>query len=244
MSTTSISPEPLMTRSTDENVPPLEQGDCLNASEFLRRYDFTPDLKKAELINGVVYMSAAVRVDQHAEPDSFIQGLLFYYASKTRGVRSLTNGIVRLSPDNVVQPDAALRILSELGGQSRIGTDGYLRGAPEFVAEVSASTVSIDARQKLQLYRQAGVREYLLWRVRDNAVDWWTRDADDEFELISADADGLHRSRAFPGLCLDLNALVAEDGARLIDVIQLGLASPEHAAFVEALKPKEIGSKT
>jgi Uma2 family endonuclease len=210
----------------------------LNASEFLRRYAAMPELKKAELINGVVSMSAAVRVDQHAEPDSLIQTLLGCYAIGTRGVRSLTNGTVRLSPDDVVQPDAALRILAELGGQSRVGTDGYLRGAPELVAEVSASTVSIDARQKLQTYRQAGVREYLLWRVRDNAVDWWTRDADDEFERISAAADGLHRSRAFPGLWLDLNALVAEDGARLIDVIQLGLASSEHQAFVEPLKPQ------
>ena len=237
MSTTWIECEPLLTRTTSDDVPPLEPGDCLNASEFLRRYANTPDLKKAELINGVVYMSAAVRVDQHAEPDSLLQTLLGCYAIGTRGVRSLTNGTVRLSPADVVQPAAALRILSGLGGQSRIGQDGYLRGAPELVAEVSASTVSIDARQKLQAYRQAGVREYLLWRVRDNAVDWWTRDEDDEFELIVADADGLHRSRAFPGLGLDVAALVAEDGVRLIEVIQQGLASSEHATFVETLKP-------
>ena len=237
MSTTWIEREPLLTRTTSDDVPPLEPGDCLNASEFLRRFAVTPELKKAELINGVVYMSAAVRVDQHAEPDSLLQTLLGCYAIGTRGVRSLTNGTVRLSPDDVVQPDAALRILAELGGQSRVGQDGYLRGAPELVAEVSASTVSIDARQKLQTYRQAGVREYLLWRVRDNAVDWWTRDEDDEFELIVADADGLHRSRAFPGLWIDVAALVAEDGARLIEVIQQGLASSEHATFIEALKP-------
>ncbi len=237
MSTTWIEREPLLTRTTSDDVPPLEPGDCLNASEFLRRFAVTPELKKAELINGVVYMSAAVRVDQHAEPDSLLQTLLGCYAIGTRGVRSLTNGTVRLSPDDVVQPDAALRILAELGGQSRVGQDGYLRGAPELVAEVSASTVSIDARQKLQTYRQAGVREYLLWRVRDNAVDWWTRDEDDEFELIVADADCLHRSRAFPGLWIDVAALVAEDGARLIEVIQQGLASSEHATFIETLKP-------
>ena len=237
MSTTGIEREPQTTRTTDETIPPLEPGDCLNASEFLRRYAAMPELKKAELINGVVYMSAAVRVDQHAEPDSLVQTLLGCYAIGTRGVRSLTNGTVRLSPDDVVQPDAALRILAELGGQSHIGRDGCLRGAPELVAEVSASTVSIDARQKLQSYRQAGVREYLLWRVRDKAVDWWTRDEDDEFQLIVADADGLHRSRVFPGLWIDVAALVAEDGVRLIDVLQHGLASPEHVAFVETLKP-------
>ncbi|MFM9963806.1 MAG: Uma2 family endonuclease [Planctomycetaceae bacterium] len=237
MSTTWIEREPLTTHTTDDDIPPLEPGDCLNATEFLRRSAAMPELKKAELINGVVYMSAAVRVDQHAEPDSFIQGLLFFYASHTRGVRSLTNGTVRLNPDDVVQPDAALRILAELGGQSRIGQDGYLRGAPELAAEVSASTVSIDARQKLQAYRQAGVREYLLWRVRDKAVDWWTRDADDEFQPILADTDGLHRSRVFPGLWLDVNALLAEDGVRLIEVLQNGLRSTEHGAFVETLKP-------
>lgn len=237
MSTTLIEREPQRTWPTGEPIPPLEPGDCLNAGEFLRRYNAMPDLKKAELINGIVYMPAAVRVDQHAEPDSFLQGILGYYAMVTRGVRSLTNGTVRLSPDDVVQPDAALRILAELGGQSRIDQEGYLRGAPELVIEVSASSVSIDSRQKRQSYRQAGVREYLVWRVREKAVDWWTRDADDEFQPITADADGLHRSRVFPGLWLDVAALLAEDGARLIEVLQLGLASPEHAAFVETLKP-------
>jgi hypothetical protein len=81
------------------------------------------------------------------------------------------------------------------------------------------------------------VREYLVWRVREKAVDWWTRNVDDEFQPIAADAGGLHRSRVFPGLWLDVAALLAEDGLRLIEVLQLGLASPEHARFVETLKP-------
>ena len=130
-----------------------------------------------------------------------------------------------------------LRILAELDGQSRIDQDGYLRGAPEIVVEVSASSVSIDSGHKRQSYRQAGVREYLVWRVRDKAVDWWSRDMDDEFQPITADADGLHRSRGFLGLWLDVAALLAEDGVRLLEVLQRGLASPEHAAFVETLKP-------
>ncbi len=237
MTTSFLEHEPLTTDLPTESMPQLEAGDCLNASEFLRRFEAMPELKKAELLNGVVYMPAAVRVDQHAEPDSFIQGIMFNYAVGTRGVRSLTNGTVRLSPDDVVQPDAALRILSELGGQSRIDADGYLRGAPELIAEVAASSVSIDARLKLKAYRQAGVREYLLWRVRDKAVDWWTRNADDEFQLIVAGPDGIHRSLAFPGLWLDTTALLTQDGARLMEILQHGLASPEHTAFVSSLTP-------
>lgn len=61
MSTTWIEREPQTARPMGEPIPPLEPGDCLNAGEFLRRYNARPDLKKAELINGVVYMPAAVR---------------------------------------------------------------------------------------------------------------------------------------------------------------------------------------
>jgi Uma2 family endonuclease len=151
----------------------LENGAHLSAAEFLRRYEATPEVKKAELINGIVYMGSPVRLDQHDEPDNLLQGWLCNYAIATPGVRAATNSTMRLGPDDVPQPDGLLRIVTEAGGQSRLDAKGYLQGAPELVAEVAASSASLDAREKLACYRRAGAREYLLWRTEDEAVDWW-----------------------------------------------------------------------
>jgi Uma2 family endonuclease len=218
-------------------VPPLENGARLSAHEFLRRYTAMPELKKAELINGVVYMPSPVRLTQHAEPDNSIQGWLFTYATFTPGTRAGANATTRLGPDDVSQPDALLRILPECGGQARVDAAGYLRGAPELVVEVAASSASIDARDKLQSYRRSGVSEYLLWRVEDAKVDWWALE-DDEYRPLASDAEGLLRSRVFPGLWLDVGALLSCDGARLLQALQAGLADSAHSEFVQGLQTR------
>src|SRR5687767_15061926 len=107
-----------------ESAPPLENGAHLGASEFLRRYEGMPELKKAELVNGIVYMGSPVRSDQHGEPEGLIQGWLCNYAIATPGVRHATNSTIRLGPDDVPQPDGLLRILPECGGQSRLDAKG------------------------------------------------------------------------------------------------------------------------
>jgi Uma2 family endonuclease len=218
-------------------IPPLEPGAHLSASEFLRRYESMPEVKKAELISGIVYMASPVRLEQHGEPDSLIQTWLGTYCIATPGVKAATNSTVRLGPDDVPQPDGLLRITSECGGQAQLDARGYLRGAPELAVEVAASTASLDAREKLTSYRRAGVREYLVWRTEDEAIDWWTLE-EDEYRPLPLDADASLRSRVFPGLWLDTAALVARDGAALLAKLQEGLQSPEHAAFVEALKKR------
>lgn len=215
-------------------VPPLENGDRLNAREFLRRHAAMPHVRKAELIQGVVYMGSPVRLDRHGEPDSLIQTWLGCYAFATPGVRSATNSTVRLGPDDVPQPDALLRILPEHGGQSRLDAAGYLLGAPELVVEIAASSASLDAGAKLDSYRRARVREYLLWRTDDRALDWRVFE-DEEFQPLRAEPDGILRSRVFPGLWLDAAAALAGDGPRVLRALQAGLASPEHAAFVARL---------
>ena len=40
-------------------IPPLENGDRLTVAEFERRYEAMPELKKAELINGVVHIPSS-----------------------------------------------------------------------------------------------------------------------------------------------------------------------------------------
>jgi Uma2 family endonuclease len=215
-------------------TPFLESGDHLTASEFLRRYDAMPEVKKAELIDGIVYMASPVRVDQHGEPDSLSQGLLLNYAAATPGVRSATNATVRLGPDDVPQPDVLLRILPSHGGRTRVNARGYLVGAPELVMEIAASSASVDTREKLHSYRRAGVQEYIIWRTQQQALDWWTLHEDD-YVPLEPDAHGIIRSKVFPGLWLDVGAMLRLDATIMLARLAEGLATVEHTHFVKAL---------
>ena len=218
-------------------IPPLESGAHLSAREFLRRYEAMPEVKKAELVNGIVYMASPVRLEQHGERDGLIQTWLGTYSIATPGVKHAINSTTRLGPDDVPQPDGLLRITPEYGGQAQLDAKGYLQGAPELAVEVAASTASLDAWGKLTSYRRAGVREYLVWRTEDEAIDWW-RLEEDEYRPLPADAHGSLRSRVFPGLWLDTAALVAGDGAALMAKLREGLQSAEHGAFISELKKR------
>jgi len=217
-------------------ILPLATGDRLTRDQFEQRWAGMSGVKRAELIEGVVYMPTAIRLDEHGEPHALIVAWLTNYAARTPGVRAADNASVRLDLDNMPQPDGLLRIDEQHGGQPRCGEDGYLEGAPELVIEVSASSTSIDLHDKLHVYRRHGVREYLVWRVLERAVDWFAL-REGRFEPVSSPDDGVHRSAIFPGLWLDCQALLAGDGGRLFDVLQQGLDSREHAAFVERLSP-------
>lgn len=91
-------------------IPPLENGDKLTRSEFKRRCHAMPNLKKAELIEGVVYMAAALRYKSHGEPHAYIMSWLGVYKAATPGVGIADNTTVCLDADNEPQPDALMRI--------------------------------------------------------------------------------------------------------------------------------------
>ena len=221
-------------------VAPLDNGDHLTRDEFERRFDATPGLKKAELIEGVVYMPPAVRWDHHAGPHADLITWLGVYRAGTPGVRVGAEGSLRLDLDNEPQPDAAMLIEPASGGQARISADDYVEGAPELVAEVAASSVGMDLNTKLRVYRRNGVREYLVWRVRDAAIDWFVL-RQGRYEPLTAGADGILRSEVFPGLWMDAAAMVRSDVAAVLRVLQQGLAAPEHAAFAARLRPAAGG---
>jgi Uma2 family endonuclease len=221
-------------------IPPLENGDRLTRAEFERRYDAMPDLKKAELIEGVVYMPSPVRHRRHSHPHARLVGWLWVYESGTPGVELGDNGSIRLDLDNMPQPDAYLIISPERGGQVRISGDDYIEGAPELVAEVASSSVSYDLGDKLNVYRRNEVREYVVWRVDDQEVDWFVL-REGRFSPLLPGPDGILRSEVFPGLWLDPAALVRGDSARVHAVVQQGLASPEHAEFLVRLQPPQEG---
>jgi Uma2 family endonuclease len=218
-------------------VPPLEPGDRLTREEFERRYDAMPHIKKAELIEGVVYMASPVRLARHGRPHFRLITWLGQYEASTPGVFGGDNATARLDLKNEPQPDALLLIDPAKGGQARISDDDYVELAPELVAEVSSSSVSFDLHTKLEVYRRTGVREYLVWRVLDEQFDWFVREGD-AFVELPGDPTGLLKSATFPGLWLDPAALIVRDMQRVFEVAQAGINSPEHAAFVRDLQQR------
>ena len=145
---------------------------------------------------------------------------------------------LRLDGDNELQPDAALLVDPRAGGQARISADDYVEGAPELVAEIAATSASYDLRDKRVVYQRNGVREYLVWHVPDGRLDWfeWAAGTD---RLRTARADGVVRSKVFPGLWLDAAALLQGDLAAVLRTLQRGLAEPGHAAFTAALRARQ-----
>lgn len=224
ISTTAISP--ILT------IPPLENGDKLTRHEFERRYHAMPNLKKAELIEGVVYVASPLRIKSHGEPHAYIMTWLGVYKAATPGIGFADNATVLIDTDNEPQPDALLRI--ETGGQSRINKDDYVEGAPELIVEIAASSASYDLHEKLKVYRRNQVQEYLIWRVYDHQFDWF-RLQQGEYIQLQPNADNIICSQIFPGLWLDKIALLRGDLGTVLAVLQQGLASPEHENFISRL---------
>jgi Uma2 family endonuclease len=212
-------------------APLLEPGDRLSRSEFERRYEQMPEVKKAELIEGVVYMPSPVRARKHGKPHGYLSVLLGVYCSESPGVELFDNSSVRLDLDNEPQPDLVLLKAPEKGGQARISADDYIEGAPELAVEIVGSSRAYDLHQKKGAYRRNGVREYLAWITSENHVLWWEL-RDGEYQELVPAADGFLKSGIFPGLWLDVAALLKGDMKAVLAVLRRGLESPEHAAFL------------
>ena len=217
-------------------LPPLESGDRLTRAEFERRYAAMPDVKNAELIEGVVYVASPLRAKAHGKPHAAVMTWLGVYSAATPGIGSYDTPTIRLDADNEPQPDAVLRI--EHNGQSTISEDDYIEGAPELIVEIAASSASYDLHDKLRVYRRNGVGEYLVWRTYSQQLDWFILN-DGTYEPLAADQEGIFRSVQFPGLWLPGNELLSENLAAVLAVLQRGLATPEHQAFVDSLNASQ-----
>ena len=191
-----------------EQIPPLESGDRLTREEFERRYEASPQVKKAELIEGVVYVASPVRFTQHGKPHGIVMGWLATYAEQHPESELGDNSTMRLDNDNEPQPDALLRYGD--GGLSHIDEDGYITGVPELIVEVASSSASIDTHAKKNAYRRNGVPEYVIWRVLDGEIDWFVLEHGEYAQLHPSEA-GIIESRVFPGLRLNVPALLAMD---------------------------------
>lgn len=95
------------------------------------------------------------------------------YWAATPGVRLADNATLRLDADNEFQPDALLRLPEQAGGKSRVSRDDGLEGAPEWVVGVASISASYDLHDQRKVYRRNGVREYLVWLVREKRPLWF-----------------------------------------------------------------------
>jgi Uma2 family endonuclease len=207
--------ETVIGRSLDR-LPPLATGDRLLRDEF--------DV-----------IEPPVSDPGHSHPHFRFITWLGTYEAHTPGTAGGDNGTIRLDLDNEPQPDTFLRILPAHGGQTRDTEDKYIEGAPELVAEIAASSVSYDLHDKLKAYRRNGVKEYIVWRVLDKSIDWFKLHGG-EFVLQNPDGQGIHKSSVFPGVWLDTAALLGGEPAKVLSVLQQGVATADHAEFVERLK--------
>jgi Uma2 family endonuclease len=206
---------------TTTAVPVLESGDHLTRAEFHRRYCQHPEIKKAELVEGVVYVASPVRVI-HGEPHGIVLFWLNGYRMTHPGLRVGDNVTVLLDGDNEVQPDACLG-RAELAGP-HVTEDDYIEGAPQLVVEIAASSASYDLHEKLRAYRRNGVQEYLVWRVLDGAIDWFDLQ-EGAYVPVQPDAHGVIESRQFPGLRLDVAKMLSDDLAGVLAALEHPSAS-------------------
>lgn len=215
-------------------VPPLNNGDRLTRAEFERIYEAHPEIKKAELIEGVVYMPSPARFREHGKPHFHSISWLGVYCAGTPGVEGGDNATLRLDFENEPQPDALLFLPPDYGGTAWVGEDGYLEGTPELIVEVSASSASYDLNQKKRVYARNGVPEYIVYLAYEKRVIWHVL-RDGVYEEQAANEDGVLKSERFPGLWLLPDALLSGDLSRVLETLQKGLASPEHKNFSAAL---------
>lgn len=205
--------------ATTTRPVPLESGDRLTRDEFHRRYCLRPDIKRAELIEGVVYVSSPTSTT-HGEPHASVVGWLYSYKVQHPGLRMADNATVFMLSSSEVQPDACLFRPAPAGNVRVIKRKEehdteYLEGAPELIAEIAVSSASYDLHDKLRLYRDAGVQEYLAWQIYERRIDWFEL-RDGEYVPLQPDERGVIHSRIFPGMRLAVAKMLAGDDAGVV----------------------------
>jgi Uma2 family endonuclease len=214
----------------------LVAGDHLDVGEFRRRYEASPEIKKAELLNGIVYMPPPVFED-HSTPHNIAATWIGFYSVHTRGTKAHNDRTLQLVGYNQVQPDVCLVLLPECGGKTFVNEHRELAGFPELIFEVAASSASYDLFEKKNAYHANQVQEYIVWQTLDHRLDWfqWTPA---EYVRRAPDARGMIKSNVFPGLWLHATALLLEEYQKVMKTLEHGLRTAEHSRFVTQLSAK------
>jgi len=211
----------------------------MTRDEFEVRFDVTPDLKMAELIEGIVYITPKpIPLLTFGEPCAHLIGWLAQYDVETPGVEGGAHAHIRLDAFNEPQPEVSLIIRPECGGAVRI-VNGMVEGPPELVTEVTYDTPVVDPNTRLYLYRRHGIREYIRWRTTERTIDWFALHGE-RYERLPSDSAGVIRSEVFPGLWLDTDSMLRNDPLAVRQCQELGNASPEHARFAARLRQLHV----
>jgi Uma2 family endonuclease len=219
-------------------VPLLESGDRLNQREFHNLYEQMPEVKKAELVDGVVFVSSPASL-AHSDRVAWITGCLVAYTAGLKGVRVGNSASIIVDDDNEFQPDALLFFDQAAGGQAHPCGE-YLKGVPEVAVEVSYSSRAYDLHQKLRVYERHGVKEYLVWDVSKDKFHVFRQNEGSFLELPPNDT---FKSVVFPGLWLNLEALARGDLASALKTIESGKRSTEFKKFAASLRKRGGGTK-
>jgi Uma2 family endonuclease len=205
--------------------PPLESGDHLTRDEFHRRYLDHPEIR-AELVEGVVYVSSPVS-RTHGVPHGRAIGWLSAYEARTPGMEMAVDTTLLLPTGDEVQPDACLYRLPPEGTvefvERREGRQmtTYLKGVPDLVFEVAASSASYDLHSKKRSYECSGVPEYVVWQLYEGRLSWF-RLVDGRYVEVAPDERGVIASAVFPGLRLAVAKLLEGDQAGVLDELAAG----------------------
>ena len=197
------------------HAPALENGAVMTREEFHREYEKCPELHRVELIEGVVYLPSPIKVIEHADPQGLVSDWLGAYAARREHIRRLLPATVLLDDINEPEPDAML--LRTTPGW--LSADGYVAKAPELVVEIANTSKSRDLHQKKAAYERNGVREYIVWRTAEAAIDWFEL-REGAYVSRAPDSAGRIESREFPGLVLDVPAMLAMDSAKVLAALK------------------------
>jgi Uma2 family endonuclease len=115
--------------------------------------------------------------------------------------------------------------------------DEYVSGPLDLIVEVASTTRALDLGRKKRDYEKAGIREYVVVLAKEKSIRWFLN-GEDGFVEEPPSEEGVYRSKVFPGLWLTIRTLFDSDPNSLSDMLNQGLASPEHAAFVAELKAR------
>ena len=107
-----------------------------------------------------------------------------------------------------------------------------MQGAPELIAEIAHTSKSIDLHMKKKRYAHAGVLEYIVLCLKPAELRWFDLRNDCQ---LRADSDEVFRSVAFPGLWIGSKELLSNQYHPVMEILNRGLASAEHANFVAKL---------
>jgi Uma2 family endonuclease len=210
----------------------------MSREEFHRLYEQTPEGFKAELIGGIVYVASPL-YPPHGKPHLLLGAVVAAYEARTPGVDASDNTTILLGDEGEPQPDLYVRILPECGGQSATGDNERVEGAPEFIIEIASSSRAIDLHAKKKDYTRYGVREYLVHCVKERKLRWFDLAGGVE---LQPDDEGIFRIQTFPGLWINGPAVVSRSYQKLMQTLEVGLATPEHAAFVRQLESRRTAT--